>query len=1036
MSPQSWLKSDIEWSRFADLTPSDLGELVGVPKMGIILHELVHKFPKLDVSAVLQPITRSMLRIELTLISAFQFDIGVHDYSQLFHVLVEDVNGETILYHQNFSIQNRNKDDEHVLLLTVPVVDPLPPAYFIRILSDRWLHSESTLPISFQHTILPAKFPPPTELLDLQPLPVATSLQEPAFTKLFPFREFNPIQTQSFHELYKTDRNVLVCAPSGSGKLALASLAILRDIQTNPKGKYVYVAPLKDIANETFKLWKNKYSTLLNDQIVQLTGEVTADLASIAAAKLIIATVPQWDTLTRRWRQRKILHTVSLLIFDELHLLGGPQGPTLEIVISRMRYIGSTNVGPNNKANKSIRLVGLAASIANAREVGEWMGVPEKSLFNFSPKVRPTPLEIFFQSFEQSNFASRLMAMSKPVYNAVSRHAPDKNQPVIIFVPSRKQAQLTAIDLMTYQESQEQSNYVGVEPETKNYQKMLEQCKRVRDESLQHVAQAGVGFLYQGMRDSDRAIVLSLYEQGFITVLVCPAELCWKLPVRAFLVIVMSTEYYDGTERRHVDYTVGNLLRMMGRASRHNSEGGKCVIFCHAPKKDYLKKLLYEPLPIESHLDQYLHDHFNSEIVTRTISNLQDAVDYITWTFLYRRLGKNPNYYAMQGTSNIHISEHLSDMVETVLGDLAESKCCSLDDDGNVAPLNLGMVAAYYYIQYTTIELVASSVTEKTKIRGILEILANASEFSTIPVRNGEEKLLKMEARLMRHKLPETMQYHEWSTKTLILLQAHFGRRTLSSELLADQAIILKQSLTVVQAIVDVISSNAWLKPALAAMELSQMIVQGLWNRDSILKQIPHFSDEIIRRCQAYETDDGEKIESIFDILNLDDDVRNNLLRLDENQMADVAVFCNNYPSIDMSYELVDADNVVAGEVVSLKVVLERELDDDDEVTPEEISDLGTVSSSYYPSVKKEGWWIVVGDTYKNALLSLKRVILKQKQALQLDFMAPDEPGDYHLTIFCMSDSYLGCDQEYSVNVSVAAGDDSSDEDESSEEET
>jgi pre-mRNA-splicing helicase BRR2 len=119
-----------------------------------------------------------------------------------------------------------------------------------------------------------------------------------------------------------------------------------------------------------------------------------------------------------------------------------------------------------------------------------------------------------------------------------------------------------------------------------------------------------------------------------------------------------------------------------------------------------------------------------------------------------------------------------------------------------------------------------------------MEILANASEFSTIPVRNGEEKTLKIEARMLRHQLPDNMRFNEWSTKTLILLQAHFSRRTLSSELLSDQAVILKQSITVVQAIVDVISSNGWLKPALAAMELSQMIVQGLWNRDSVLKQV------------------------------------------------------------------------------------------------------------------------------------------------------------------------------------------------------
>ncbi len=226
---------------------------------------------------------------------------------------------------------------------------------------------------------------------------------------------------------------------------------------------------------------------------------------------------------------------------------------------------------------------------------------------------------------------------------------------------------------------------------------------------------------------------------------------------------------------------------------------------------------------------------------------MQDAVDYITWTFLYRRLSKNPNYYNLQGTSNVHLSEHLSEMVETVLGDLEESKCCQMNDEGDALPLNLGMIAAYYYIHYTTIELIASSVSAKTKIRGIMEILSAASEFSSLPIRYGEEKALCIIARTLKYALPDTAQFHDSNTKALILLQCHFSRTAISADLRDDQKVVLGKSITAIQAIVDIISSNGCLKPALAAMELSQMVVQGLWNRDHFLMQIPHFTKEIVQ---------------------------------------------------------------------------------------------------------------------------------------------------------------------------------------------
>lgn len=51
-------------------------------------------------------------------------------------------------------------------------------------------------------------------------------------------------------------------------------------------------------------------------------------------------------------------------------------------------------------------------------------------------------------------------------------------------------------------------------------------------------------------------------------------------------------------------------------------------------------------------------------------------------------------------------------------------------------------------------------------------------------------------------------------------------------------------------------------------------------------------------------------VESVFDIMEMEDEERNALLQLSDSQMADVARFCNRYPNIELSYEVVDKDGI------------------------------------------------------------------------------------------------------------------------------
>ncbi|KAI8554517.1 hypothetical protein RHMOL_Rhmol05G0105200 [Rhododendron molle] len=298
-------KKDIAWERYYDLSCQEPGELIRFQKMGRTLHKFIHQFPKLNLAAHVQPITRTVLRVELTITPDFQWEDKVHGFVEPFWVIVEDNNGEYILHHEYFLLKKQYIDEDHTLNFTVPIYEPLPPQYFIRVVSDRWLGSQSVLPVSFRHLILPEKYPPPTELLDLQPLPV-TALRNPSYEALYhEFKHFNPVQTQVFTALYNTDDNVLVAAPTGSGKTICAEFAILRNHQKGPESmmRAVYVAPIEALAKERYSEWKRKFGEGLGMKVVELTGETATDLKLLERGQLIMSTPEKWDALSRHWKQ-------------------------------------------------------------------------------------------------------------------------------------------------------------------------------------------------------------------------------------------------------------------------------------------------------------------------------------------------------------------------------------------------------------------------------------------------------------------------------------------------------------------------------------------------------------------------------------------------------------------------------------------------------------------------------------------------------------------------------------------------------------
>jgi len=1031
---------DVPWVNYFDLDPPRMGEILGLPRAGKTVCNLVSKFPRLDVHAQVQPMTRSMLRVELTITPKFEWDDEVHGLAESFWIIVEDCDGEDILFHDQFLLRKdyaQAEMNEHLVDFTVPISEPMPPNYFVTVVSDRWMHSETKLAVSFQKLILPEKFPPHTPLLDLQPLPVS-ALKAQDYVGLYPnWERFNKVQTQTFNSLYTTDENVFIGASTGNGKTVCAEFALLHHWSKPDAGRAIYIAPFQELVDLRLQDWQARLSGLRGGkEIVKLSGETTADLKLLERGDLILATPTQWDVLSRQWQRRKNIQNVQLFIADELHMLGSQGGYVYEIIVSRMHYIRSQTQLP-------MRIVGLSVPLSNARDIGEWIDAKKHTIYNFSPHVRSVPLELHIQSFTIPHFPSLMLAMAKPTYLSILQMSADK--PAIVFVPNRKQTRSTTRDLLTACiASDDEDRFLHTDPE--QLQPLLE---RIHEEALAESLSHGIGYYHEALSTSDKRIVKHLFNNGAIQVLVASRDVCWELDCTAHLVVVMGTQYFEGREHRYVDYPLSEVLQMFGKATRPLKDKiSRGVLMVSAVKRDYYKKFLSEALPIESHLQVYLHDAFVSEISTKMIESADDAINWTTFTYFYRRLLANPSYYSLTDTSHEALSAHLSELVETTLKDLADSKIIDLDEeDDSVTPLNAAMIAAYYNISYITMQTFLLSLSGRTKLKGILEIVTSATEFESIQIRRHEDSLLRRIYDRVPVKMAEPS-YDSPHFKAFVLLQAHFSRMQLPIDLAKDQEVILTKVLGLLSATVDVLSSDGHIN-AMNAMEMSQMVVQAMWDRDSPLKQIPHFTPEVIKAANSagyvysnsslsYNTDDhvSIRVKDIFEFMEAMDPSENpnydaliKKLGLTQPQLSQAANFTNSkYPNIELEFELEDPEDITAGAPAYINVKIEREVDEEDENAEVDT----TVHAPFYPVKKMENWWLVVGEESSKTLLAIKRITIGRKLNLRLEYTVPT-PGEHELKLFLMSDSYVGVDQDPSFTVTVAEGVDE-DEDEDMEE--
>ncbi|PHT57407.1 ATP-dependent DNA helicase MER3 -like protein [Capsicum baccatum] len=579
----------------------------------------------------------------------------------------------------------------------------------------------------------------------------------PVFRSTFSFRYFNSLQSECFPACFLSDMNMVISAPTGSGKTVLFELCILRllsrfisvegkFIHTKGALKTIYVAPSKALVQEKLRNWNQKLGSW-GINCLELTGDNESyKITDIQVADVILTTPEKFDAVTR-YRINdgglSFFGDIALVLIDEVHLLNDPRGAALEAIVSRIKML-SRKPELKSSALANVRFLAVSATIPNIDDLAEWLMVPMQGVKRFGEEMRPVKLttKVFGYTPAKNDFLFE-KRLQNYVFDILMQHSRGKS--ALVFCSTRKGAQEAARQL-----SQTAMTYGHSNP----FIKSREQQERLRevslscsDKQMQSYILYGVGYHNGGLSMNDRNLIEGLFLNGDVQVLCTTNTLAHGINLPAHTVVIKSTQYFNKEKGIYMEYDRSTILQAccssLGAGRPPFDDTGVVIIMTRKETVHLYENLLSGCELVESQLLPCVTEHLTAEIVQLTVSDITGAIEWMKCSYLYVRMKKNPEKYGVRkGLIGDRLERHMQDICVQNVNELSRYQLIWTDEDGFLLkPLEPGKLMTKYYLKFDTMKHIMQA-PGNCSIEDALQMVCRAEELGWIQLRRNEKKLL------------------------------------------------------------------------------------------------------------------------------------------------------------------------------------------------------------------------------------------------------------------------------------------------------